>query len=160
LPQGQRDNFAAAWKQLPHDTRSQQLRELKVPDKLADKLAADEVPANLSPAEQELQWRAHAAHLLDDDVGPEAVQTYRQRVAGEPAETPYVGILATVVATRDHWVLHRTVSLLARWNPWLWRSEEPLPYLSALLAIAVVLILVRQLLLFANHYATALASIE
>src|SRR5437763_775544 len=82
-----------------------------------------------------------------------AAATYRERVDGEQ---PYVGILSTVVTTRDRWLIHRTVSTLARWNPWIWEEEKPLPYLGALLGVAIGLALVRGLLLYFMNYTAAL----
>jgi ATP-binding cassette subfamily B protein len=160
LPQGQRESVLAAWPQIATDVRKQELKELKVGPKQVDKLAGADLPPNLPPAEQEVLWRAYVAYLLDNQVGPDAAQLYRRGMAAESGETPYIGMLATVVATREHWLLRGIVSRLARWNPWLWRSDDPQPYLTALLGIAIVLVLIRQLLLFANSYAAAVASVE
>jgi ATP-binding cassette subfamily B protein len=160
LPSGQHDNFPAAWSRIPREERAQRLKDLKTSDELAKKLAADEIHSNPPPADQELQWRAYVLQHLSEYVGPQAADVYRERAPPGSARTGYVGMLATVVATRDNWLLHSTVSALARWNPWLWRSDEPLTYLTALLGFAIVLILLRQLLMFANGFAAALASIE
>lgn len=160
LPSSQREAFAETWKRVPAAERQQRLLEVVPDETLAKKLAADDIPATLSPLEREVQWRAYVAQYLKDRVGPEAIETYRDRSASASGETAFVGLLSTAVSTRDSVVLGRAVALLARWNPWLWRIEEPLPYLVALLILAVGLALFRQVLMFVNAYAAASASIE
>jgi ATP-binding cassette subfamily B protein len=120
------------------------------------------LPTTLTPADQEKEWRAHVAHLLDERVGGSAADLYRERTAAQSgnAGRPYFGILGTVVSTRDHWLLHRSVAVLARWSPWMWDTDDALPYMSGLLLIAVGVAMVRALLLFTADYCAALATIE
>ncbi len=64
LPASQREAFPQAWKRLAAEDRLQRVLELRPDEASARKLASDDIPANLTSAEQELLWRAYVAQFL------------------------------------------------------------------------------------------------
>lgn len=155
LTAGERNEYLEYWHGLSETDRTDALKVLNYP-------AGGSLTATLEspPLEQEHAYRAYVFALLQRQVGSEAADLYRNQLESEAPGAGSLGILSLVVRSRAHPLVFHPTSFLARWNSWMWRSGESLPYLTGLLVVGVVLALLRTLLLFVMHYAAAVATIE
>ena len=114
------------------------------------------------------RWYAATHARFSIQVSPEAADLY---IPLQPADPNYLqsparqrlGVLSLVARERTAWP-GSLVAGFARQNPWSWRPDASgsanVPYLTGLLALAVVLLLARGLLLNGAAYWSARATIE
>jgi ATP-binding cassette subfamily B protein len=152
-----RGHFLTQWAGLSQDERQKLLGQVGAPEELA---AAD--PAQASPRDQEILWRAYLPLVLGERVGEGA-----RNLVTVPIDQPLpdVGILGLVLRSQLSGRFYTpVVSWVARWNPWMWEwRTATVPnyvyYLGGLLIGAVVLALLHAVLSYLNHEAAARASI-
>ena len=161
LPVHEQEEFLNDWSRKPPDERENLLKGLGPDQATAARLAATD-PAALVPAEREAVWRSYEHSLLAERVAPEAAEA----VSGPTPEPIPVdhGILSLVVRSRND-LYSPVVDWLAQGWPWSWntRANESLPfspYLTTLLAVAVLLALLRAIAMFVMTYAAAVATSE
>jgi ATP-binding cassette subfamily B protein len=130
---------------------------------------ADATPA-LTAEEWELRWQAGIYLALRDRVGVAAADEYLPERTAEttrPAEVveeqPRYGLLSLVVRERHNWS-GRMLGWLATWNHWTWRtnpeSSANFRYLTGLFLIAFFVCAIRGVLVNANAYLAAAATID
>lgn len=169
LPPVQQEDFLQSWNSQSNDRRRQLLQELGVAN--ADRLSVDEPTPPFTSGERQIQWRAFVYQLLHERVDqgrvdPEgedsAAGTYWKRTPAD-GPPPDLGVLSLVVRTHRP-VAGRVVGWLASWNPWMWKYGQPdqpnYPYLTGLLAVAILIGLLRAALMFVMNYMAAVAVIE
>jgi ATP-binding cassette subfamily B protein len=142
----ERARFLRPWNDLDEERRRQLLRDLGLSE-------------NVTPTDEQ-KYHAIVYGLLEERVGPDAANLYRDQLSPDAPENSSLGVLSLIVRLVDQPIVQHSLSWLARWNPWMWRSGEALPYLSGLLMLAIFLALLRTTLLIVMHYAAALAAIE
>lgn len=141
------------------------LQELDIPPEFVELCVSSptSLDARAHDTRLEILWRVQVHQLLNDHVGGEAAELYKQRFADQlqsvgvdialTRDVPNLGVLSLVVRSRerfDGWV----AGWLASWNPWMWR-EGLLWYLTGLLLAAIGVALVRVFLtVFCAYMAT------
>jgi ATP-binding cassette subfamily B protein len=168
LPGSVHQSFLQHWKGLDEQAKRQRLGVLGAG--AGALLTAD--PAALSLEDQSRLWRARLYELVNAQApGGVAEAFWRDRTGGfddadwAPGHELFDrGLLSAVVRAGDG-VHGRSLSWLARWNPWMWQWNSPhrpnySNYLAGLLGVAAVLAALRWLAMYVSNYAAALAVIE
>jgi ATP-binding cassette subfamily B protein len=149
------------WDTLSVEERKSHLANLGVDEQTTDDIVAGK--AKLPPRDWEGLWRNYVRHVLLTRVGPEAEELITENEADDSLADRGVLSLLVRSAVRERFYTP-LIGWVARWNPWMWRTElaglNSTVYLSGLFVLATLLALAIAFLGFLGREMAAKAVIE